>query len=200
DLFTDEQEVWLGDAMADLIESRYSVIKDPAENAYLERIGARLLAALPPTKIRFRFVLIDSPEVNGFNLAGGRVYLTRKLVSSAHNEDEIAGVLAHEIGHIVTHQSAVEISDQMRRLMGVTSIGDRADVYDKFRRLMDAAQKDKKRQEDPDSDSNQNQADRVAVYAMSVAGYQPQSYPEFWDRSFFVQGKTGSTLSDFFGQ
>ena len=109
-------------------------------------------------------------------------------------------MLAHEIGHIVTHQSAVEISDLMRRLMGVTSIGDRADVYDKFRRLMDAERNDKKRHEDPDSDSNQNQADRVAVYAMAVAGYQTQAYPEFWDRSFFVQGKTGSSLSDFFGQ
>lgn len=199
DLFTDEQEVWLGDAMADRIENEYGIVKDPAENAYLEKIGQRLLAALPPTKIRFRFVLIDSSEVNGFSLAGGRVYLTRKLVSSAHSEDEIAGVLAHEIGHIITHQSAVEVSDQMRRLMGVTSIGDRADVYDKFRRLMDARRTDKKRHEDPDSDNNQNQADKVAVYALAVAGYQPQSYAEFWDRSFFVEGKTGGTFSDFFG-
>jgi WD40 repeat protein len=199
DLFTDEQEIWLGDAMADRLENEYTIVKDPAENAYLERIGARLLAVLPPTKIRFRFVLIDSPEVNGFSLAGGRVYLTRKLVASAHSEDEIAGVLAHEIGHIITHQSAAEISDQMRRLMGVTSIGDRADVYDKFRRLMDAERNDKKRQEDPDSDSNQNLADRVAVYAMASAGYQPQAYADFWNRSFFVQGKTGGAFSDFFG-
>lgn len=199
DIFNDEQEIWLGDAIADQIEHEYSVIKDPAQNAYLEEIGARLLAALPPTKIRFRFVLIDSGEVNGFSLAGGRVYLTRKLVASAHSEDEIAGVLAHEIGHIITHQSAAEISGEMRRLMGVTSVTDRADVYDKFRRLMDAERNDKKHHEDPDSDANQNSADRVAVYAMSAAGYEPQSYAEFWDRSFFVQGKTGSGLSDFFG-
>jgi WD40 repeat protein len=199
DLFSDEQEIWLGDAMADLIENEYTIVKDPAENAYLEKIGARLLAVLPPTKIRFRFVLIDSREVNGFSLAGGRVYLTRKLVASARSEDEVAGVLAHEIGHIITHQSAAEISDQMRRLMGVTSIGDKADVYDKFRRLMDAERNDKKHHEDSDSDPSQNQADRVAVYAIAVAGYQPQAYAEFWDRSFFVQGKTGGAVSDFFG-
>jgi WD40 repeat protein len=199
DLFSDQQEVWLGDASADLIENEYTVIKNPAENAYLEKIGARLLAVLPPTAIRFRFVLIDSPQINGFSLAGGRVYITRKLVTSAHSEDEIAGVLAHEIGHIITHQSAVEISDQMRRLMGVTSIGDRADVYDKFRRLIDARRNDKKRHENLDSDSDQNQADRVAVYAIAAAGYQPQAYAEFWDRSFFVQGKTGGAMSDFFG-
>src|ERR1700760_5111005 len=67
DLFTDEQEVWLGDAMADLVESQFSIVKDPAQNAYLEKIGARLLAALPPTRIRFRFVLINSSEVNAFS-------------------------------------------------------------------------------------------------------------------------------------
>jgi len=198
-LFTEEQEVWLGDATADLIEHEYTIVKDPVENAYLEKIGTRLLAGLPPTKIGFRFVLIDSPEVNGFSLAGGRVYLTRKLVSSAHSEDEIAGVLAHEIGHIITHQSAAEISDEMRRLMHVTSVTDRADVYDKFQRLMDAERNDKKHHNDPDSDADQNSADRVAIYAMAAASYQPQAYAEFWDRSFFVQGKTGSGLSDFFG-
>src|SRR5438445_3869854 len=58
-LFSDEQEVWLGDAMADMIENEYTIVKDPAENAYLEKIGARLLAALTQTKISFRFVLID---------------------------------------------------------------------------------------------------------------------------------------------
>lgn len=197
-LFNDEQEIWLGDAIADLIENEYTIVKDPAENAYLQKIGARLLAVLPPTKIRFRFVLIDSPEVNGFSLAGGRVYITRKLVTSAHSEDEIAAVLAHEIGHIVTHQSAAEMSELMRRLMGVTSIGDRADVYDKFRRLMDARRNDKSHHDDPDSDANQNVADRVAVYAAAAAGYDPQAYAEFWNRSFFVQGKTGNALSDFF--
>ncbi len=199
DSFTEEQEVWLGDAMADLIEHEYQVVKDPALNAYLDKIASRLLAVLPPTKIRFRFVLIDSSGVNGFSLAGGRVYVTRKLVTSAQNEDEVAGVLAHEIGHIVTHQSAAEISDEMKRLMGVTSFTDRADVYDKFRRLMDAERNDKKRHHESDSDAEQNVADRVAVYAMSAAGYSPTAYSEFWDRSFFVQGKTGGALSDFFG-
>jgi hypothetical protein len=51
----------------------------------------------------------------------------------------------------------------------------------------------------PDSDDKQDQADRVGVYAAAAAGYRPQAYAEFWDRSFFVGGKTGNGLSDFFG-
>jgi predicted Zn-dependent protease len=94
--------------MADLLESRYTPAKDVAENAYLEQIGTRLLAVLPPTHIKFHFVLVDSVEINGFSLAGGRVYITRKLVANAHNEDEVAGVIAHEMGHILSHQFANE--------------------------------------------------------------------------------------------
>jgi len=194
-MFTDEQENMLGDVMADWIEHREALVKDAAESAYLEKIGSRLLAVLPPTGIKFRFLLVDSGEVNGFSLAGGRVYLTRKLVATAHNEDEVAGVLAHEIGHILTHQSATAVSDWFRRLLKTNSVTDRADIYAKFVRIMDIPDN---KAYDPDSDANQAVADSVALYAMAKAGYAPASYAEFWDRSFFVEGKTGSGWSDFF--
>ncbi len=197
-IFSEQQEQWLGEAMADQLDRFYAPVKNPQENAYLEKIGARLLAALPPTAIKFHFTLVESDEVNGFSLAGGRVYLTRKLVASAKNEDEIAGVIGHEMGHILSHQFAVETTADLKRLLGVTSVGDRADIYAKFQRLMDAQMRDK-HAADPDSDSNQDAADRVSVWAVAAAGYRPQAYAEFWDRSFFVNGKTGSKVGDFFG-
>ena len=64
--------------------------EDPAQNAYLEEITKRLLAGLPPTTIHFRVVQVDSGEINGVSLAGGRIYITRKLVASAQSEDEAA--------------------------------------------------------------------------------------------------------------
>ncbi|MGO4518732.1 M48 family metalloprotease [Terriglobus sp. 2YAB30_2] len=194
-MFTDEQENMLGDVMADWIEHREALVKDAAESAYLEKIGARLLAVLPPTGIKFRFLLVDSSEINGFSLAGGRVYLTRKLVATAHNEDEVAGVLAHEIGHIVTHQSAAEVSERFRRLLKINTVTDRADIYEKFVRGMDVPDS---KARDSDSDADQAVADSIALYAMAKAGYAPTTYAEFWDRSFFVEGKTGSGWSDFF--
>jgi len=198
-IFSEQQEQWLGEAMADHEDSQSRPIKDPALNAYLNTIGARLLANLPPTQFKFQFRLVESSDINGFSLAGGRVYLTRKLVASAHNEDEIAGVIGHEMGHILTHQFAIETTADLRRLLGITSVGDRTDIYAKFQRLVDAQMKDK-HPIDPDSDVNQDAADRVAVYAVAAAGYRPQAYAEFWDRSFFAGGKTGSAFSDFFHQ
>lgn len=198
-IFSEQQEQWLGDAMADYIERDYRPIKDPAQNLYLQRITDRLLATLPPTQIHFRALLVDSSEINGFSLAGGRVYITRKLVSSALNEDEIASVISHEMGHILSHQFAIETTASLKRLLNVTAVTDRADVYDKFQRLVEAQDKDKHRPGKPDSDEKQDEADRVGVYATAAAGYRPQAFSEFWDRSFFVEGKVGGRLSDFFG-
>ena len=107
-IFSEQQEQWLGDAMADQIERFYKPVKDPAENEYLGHIANRLLAALPPTTIHFRVILLDSDQVNAFSLAGGRIYLFSKLVVNAKNEDEVASVIGHEMGHILSHQFAYE--------------------------------------------------------------------------------------------
>jgi hypothetical protein len=198
-IFSEQQEQWLGDAMADQIETFYKPVRDPAENEYLAGITKRLLAALPPTTIQFRAILVDSPEVNGFSLAGGRVYLTRKLVANANSEDEVASVIGHEMGHILSHQFAIETTADLKRLLNITSVGDKADIYAKFQRLVDARMKDKHPGPGGDSDEKQDEADVVAVYATAAAGYRPQAYAEFWDRMFFVEGKVGGPLSDFFG-
>lgn len=180
------------------IENRFRPIKNEALNTYLDTIANRLLSGLPPTKTRFRLVLIESPEINGFSLAGGRVYLTRKLVANAQNEDEVAGVIAHEMGHILTHQFAFETTANLRRLLGVTSVGDKADIYAKFQKLLEAEEREKHLPE-VDTDEKQDEADRVSVYALAAAGYYPQAYADLWDRSFFVGGKTGNRFSDLFG-
>jgi hypothetical protein len=198
-IFSEQQEQWLGDAMADMLERDYKPVQDPAENEYLARITKRLLAALPPTTIQFRVILVDSPEVNGFSLAGGRVYLTRKLVANANSEDEVASVIAHEMGHILSHQFAIETTADLKRLLNITSVGDKADIYAKFQRLLDASMKDKHPSRSGNSDEGQDEADTVAVYAAAAAGYRPQAYAEFWDRMFFVEGKVGGPLSDLFG-
>jgi predicted Zn-dependent protease len=198
-IFSEQQEQWLGDAMADMLERDYKPVQDPAQNEYVTRIAKRLLAALPPTTIQFRVLLVDSSDVNGFSLAGGRVYLTRKLVANAKSEDEVAAVIGHEMGHILSHQFTIETTANLKRLLGITSVGDKADIYAKFQRLVDASMKDKHLGPGGDGDEKQDEADKVAVYATAAAGYRSQAYAEFWNRMFFVDGKVGGLLSNFFG-
>src|SRR5580692_4721491 len=80
-IFNAQQEQDLGDALAELEEADLK-IAPPAADDQLTRIGERLLAVLPPSGLHYRFRVYDSGEVNGFSLAGGRVYISRKLIAA----------------------------------------------------------------------------------------------------------------------
>jgi WD40 repeat protein len=190
--------MWLGQIEADLVESSLRPVRDRSLTAHLQAIADRLLKTLPPSKIQFQVTLIDSDDINGFSVAGGHIYILRKLAAVAQSDDELAGVIGHEIGHIVSHQFAFETTREMKRLLGVTGVGDETDLRKKYEEMLDAEYKDKHPQLG-ENDRDQAEADQIAVYAMKAAGYRPEAYGEFWNRVFFVQGKTGSRLGDLLG-
>jgi WD40 repeat protein len=197
-IFTDQQEIDLGDAMGDSLAREFVLIDDPVLTAHLEELGARLARYLPPNNLRFRFFLIDLPEVNAFSLSGGRIYVARKMVALTRSDDELAGVLAHEMGHIVTHQHSILMTQLLKRVLGVTQVGDRADVYDKFQRLLENEQR-KPTRVSGEGEGDQYIADQVALFAMARAGFAPQAYVDLWDRFNVTHGKTGSWFTDLLG-
>jgi predicted Zn-dependent protease len=77
-IFSEQQEMWLGQVEADLTERDIQPVRDAALGARLQRIADRLVATLPPTTIHFKVMLVDSDEINGFSIAGGHVYILRK--------------------------------------------------------------------------------------------------------------------------
>lgn len=194
-IFNTQQEETLGDAYAEIEDSSVRLVNDPVATAYLEKIGQRLLAVLPPSEFHFRYKIIDSWEINGLSIAGGHVYLTRKLIAAASSEDQIAGVMAHEFGHILIHQQAVETTHALKYWLNITSVGDRADVLDKVQRLREA---ESHRLGDPVDEKDQEIVDAIAVYALMKAGYQPSAYADFWNQVAQTKGKTGSAMGGFF--
>ena len=198
-IFSDAQEVDLGDAMAEVVALHVNVIQNDELTAHLRDVGNRLVQHLPPTQLKFRFYLIDLPEVNAFSIAGGRVYVSRKIVAFAHNDDELAGVLAHELGHIVTHQSAIQMTHAFREILGVTQVGDRDDVFRKFHQYVENVSRQRHRGRG-EEEKHQIVADQVSVYALARAGFSVQAFPDFWDRFTELHGKTGSWVTDLFGQ
>jgi hypothetical protein len=195
-IFNDRQEQDLGDALAEYFEADMR-IAPPATDDQLTRIGERLLATLPSTGIQYRFRIYDSGEINGFSVAGGRIYISRKLITAVDNEDELAGVLAHEIGHLSTHQTAIEITRIFKIRLGITQVTDRADVFAKIHLMMSTPEKP--REGDSREGKDELVADHVALYALTRAGYQADTFPEFFDRISMNKGKTGNWLSDVFG-
>ena len=195
-IFNDRQEQDLGDALAEYFEADMR-IAPPAADDELTRIGEKVLATLPPTGIHYRFRVYDSGEVNAFSLAGGRVYASRKLIAAVKSEDELAGVIAHELGHLSTHQTAIEMTYWFKVRMGVTAVGDRADIFAKVHQFLSTPAKGNEAEKKETLD--EIVADHVALYELVRAGYAAESFPAFFNQVTMNQGKTGNWLTDVFG-
>jgi hypothetical protein len=201
-IFTPQQEMDLGDAIAEQVQRDFRVIEDDATTAHLRRIGERIVRQMPQTGLQFRFFLFDLPDANAFTLPGGRIYVSRKLIALTRNEDELAGVLGHELGHAVTRQPATGMTRLLREVLGVTSVSDRQDVFAKYNELVDNARRKPKAFNRGESHEQKEQviADQIGLYALAAAGYDPQALSAFWDRYAETKGKTsGGFLSDLFG-
>jgi|CZKC01.1.fsa_nt_gi hypothetical protein len=200
-MFNTQQEMDLGDAVAEQFQREYRVIDDPAVAEYLQRVGDRLVQHLPASSTKYQFVLSDLPFANAFGTTGGRVYVTRKLVGFLRTEDELAGLLGHELGHMVAHQFAIDMSERFQKLLGVNSVSDRRDIFEKYNQLLDSRKRKPDlsasiaRREEP----SQLVADRLGLYAASASGYDPRGFVQFWDRFADTKGKTGGFFSDVFG-
>ena len=197
-IFNITQEQWLGDAQALQQEPYYDLLPDK-DSSELDRIGQKLLAQLPPTPIHYRFHVYESEDANGFSIAGGYVYISRKLITDAHSEDEVAGVLAHEIGHIYTHQIAIDYTRQFKSRMNVTTLGSQEDLDDKLQLLLNVAPKESADESEDDQEKDELLADRVGLYAMAKAGYAPKAFAENLDRITANKGHTGNILTDMLG-
>jgi hypothetical protein len=198
-IFTEEQEIYLGEAVAEHIQHNHAVIEDPEVTAYLTTIGERLTKHLPLNRLRFQFFLVDLPDANAFVLPGGRIYVSRKLVAAALNEDELAGVIAHELGHLVTHETAIDVTRQFKAALGVTAVTDRRDVFDKYNKLIENLNQKPGAFKPRDREKGQLFADQAGLFALVAAGYEAESMARFWDRVTGTQGKKGNWFSDLFG-
>ena len=89
------------------LEARGSLplIEDPAVARYVERVGRKLTDTLAPEAFEYRFFVVQSPVLNAFAVPGGYVFVFSGLLARANSEDELAGVLAHEIGHAHAHHA-----------------------------------------------------------------------------------------------
>lgn len=200
-IFTEEQETILGDAISEHLQRRFRIVNDAEVTAHLSRIGERIIKHLPPSKLRFQFFLVDLPEANAFVLPGGRIYVSRKLVAFAQSEDELAGVISHEIGHLVARQGSIRMTRLLQSVLNVNQVGDRRDIFAKYNQLMENAARRPKVfvKGDGHGEKEQIVADQIGLYALARAGYDPQAHVKLWERFTETKGQTGSFFSDLFG-
>ena len=165
-----EQAAILGELVMDRVAREFKIVRDPAVTAYLRQIGDRMADIAGVGKVQVD--LVDLPEANAVTLPGGRILVARKLVAFARSEDEVAGVVAHEIGHVISRDGERNFSTLLRVVLNVNSLGDRADIEEKYNRLLDNQRRnaDRLRSALRESERVQENADRIAIWLMARVG------------------------------
>jgi predicted Zn-dependent protease len=103
-LISPQHERQLGQEEAEEFERATGLVRDPGLVAYVRQVGERLASGAAHA-VAWEFRVADDPAPNAFALPGGFVYLTRGLLALANREDDLAGVIAHEMGHVLERHS-----------------------------------------------------------------------------------------------
>ena len=119
-LVSEAQELRIGRQVDAQVKQRYALYDARGMQAYVEGIGQRLAKASHRPDISYRFVLIDSADVNAFALPGGYVYISRGILPYLNSEAELAGVIGHEIGHVTARHSVQRLSAAQGAQIAVT--------------------------------------------------------------------------------
>ncbi len=110
-----QTELEMGQNADPQVIAQFGLYPDKELQLYVNEIGQSLVSSLNnPEFSDYFFKVVDSPQINAFALPGGYIYVTRGILAVMNNEAELAGVLGHEIGHVVNHHGA----EQMVRSIG----------------------------------------------------------------------------------
>ena len=114
DLFSPQEEIQAGQQAAAQVEQQLPLLpeSDPIVR-YVQRLGERLAAHAPGEKWPYSFHVINQKEINAFALPGGAIFVNLGTIQAADNEAQLAGVLAHEISHVVQRHGTRAASKQM---------------------------------------------------------------------------------------
>ena len=115
-----QQEVQMGQEEAAQINQQLPIVSDPEANRYINLLGDQIATKTSRGDLDWRFYIVDSKEVNAFAVPGGFVYVNRGLIERTDNMSELAGVLGHEIGHVVLRHTVKQMEKAQGANIGVT--------------------------------------------------------------------------------
>lgn len=203
-LIEPSQELALGAQSFQQIREKEKVSSDPAANARVRRIGERIAQAVGNAmpNAQWEFVVFDSAEVNAFALPGGKVGVYTGLLKLAANDDELAVVMGHEIGHVTARHGAERMSEQLV-IQGLGTLGS---AYAQNHYSPQAVQIFQSAYGGaatlgvvlPHSRGNESEADHMGVVYAAKAGYDPRAAIGFWQKMQQQKGgKSGGKLEAF---
>ncbi|MRV72351.1 M48 family metalloprotease [Duganella sp. FT92W] len=182
--FTLEEEAALGEGMASNLLGAAPLYNNAAAQRYVNQVGQWVAAQGERPELTWRFAVLDDAEANAFAAPGGYIFITRGLLYGLRNEAELAGVLAHEVAHVLRKHQLAAIKKAARTALGAEFLGDKVEqkmarsgngqLTPLFRELSNIGTQLYVRGLDKD---DEYEADRMAVVLAARAGYNPYGLP-----------------------
>jgi len=120
--YTAAQDVELGLQAAAEVRQQLPLMRDDLMSSYVEELGRRLTAAIRPdlrrSEFRYSFEVVNVREINAFALPGGPMFVNRGMIEAAQTEGEVAGVMAHELSHVVLRHGTAQASKATKYEVG----------------------------------------------------------------------------------
>lgn len=173
----EKKEIEIGSGIASRLLGAAPLVANPAMQQYVNKVGMWLAMQSERPDLPWHFGVLDSPNVNAFATPGGYVFVTRGLLMKMRSEDELAGVLAHEISHVVQKHHLVAIQKAAKRGMLTDVVGMAAanrGANQNWNKVLTAGTELYARGLDK---GDEYEADRMGVVIATRAGYNPFGLP-----------------------
>jgi predicted Zn-dependent protease len=191
-----EEEVLFGREIAARLLGQFKYAANEKLQTYVNLVGLTLTQNCSRPELDFHFVVIESSEINAYSTPGGYVFITTEILSKMGNEAELAGVLAHEISHVVERHLVKELSLRGAEKSSVSSIaallgGASKSAEIAFSQAVDKAVDIIMR--DGFSKDDEMQADASAVLLSAFSGYDPSGLVTFLDKVGKIKSGVGTS-------
>ena len=195
-LISIEEEWQLGQQLSLDVARQVRFNNDPSVNAYVQSLGQRIVAQSPApfNQLPWQFHVVEDPSLNAFAIPGGHVYVNTGLIAHANNASELAGVMAHEISHVVARHSTEQISRQygLSVLAGLV-LGQDPNVLSQIAAQIVAGGALARF-----SREAEREADELGIRAMYQAGYDPRGMASMFRELQKQQQRQPGRVEQFF--
>jgi len=181
-------EAQIGRAIMRDIRNSGMIVEDPQITEYINEIGHRIVVQTNDGDFNFSFFVVDDSRINAFALPGGFIGVHTGLIEASRSEDELAGVLAHEVAHVTQRHIARAVHASSRQsilstamMLGALILGATGGSGDAVQAGMAVAQGSAAQQQINFTRSNEYEADRIGIRALSEAGFDPHGMSSFFE-------------------